>query len=204
MQIEIRDIATIRPYDRNPRDNDAAVDAVAASIRQFGFRQPIVVDDLGVIICGHTRYKAALKLGLRQVPVHVARDLTPDQVRAYRIADNKTAELAEWNMELLPIEMKDLQAADFDLSLLGFDQEELAKLLDGGVQGGLTDPDEVPAPPDAATTRPGDLWILGNHRLLCGDSASQADVDRLLDGATIQLVNTDPPYNVRLMYRIAA
>ena len=95
MQIEIRDIATIRPYDRNPRDNDDAVDAVAASIRQFGFRQPIVVDDLGVIICGHTRYKAALKLGLRQVPVHVAKDLTPDQVRAYRIADNKTAELAE-------------------------------------------------------------------------------------------------------------
>jgi len=201
MQIEIRDIATIRPYDRNPRDNDTAVDAVAASIRQFGFRQPIVVDDLGVIVCGHTRYKAALKLGLKQVPVHVAKDLTPDQVKAYRIADNKTAELAEWNMELLPIELKDLQAADFDLSMLGFDQEELAKLLDGGVQGGLTDPDDVPAPPDEAITRPGDLWILGNHRLLCGDSSKPEDVDRLLDGATIQLVNTDPPYNVGVASR---
>jgi ParB-like chromosome segregation protein Spo0J len=171
MQIEIRDIATIHPYEKNPRINDGAVDAVAGSLRQFGFRQPIVVDEAGVIICGHTRYKAALKLGLKQVPVHVAKDLTPEQVRAYRIADNKTAELAEWNMELLPIELKDLQAADFDLSLLGFDDEELAKLLDGGVQAGLTDPDEVPEPPDEAITKPGDLWLLGAYTTCphCGE-----------------------------------
>ncbi len=201
MQIEIRDITSIRPYDRNPRDNDAAVDAVAASLQQFGFRQPIVVDGDGVIICGHTRYKAAIKLGLKQVPVHVAKDLSPQQVKAYRLADNKTAELAEWNMELLPIELKDLQAGDFDLSTLGFDEEELAKLLEGGVEGGLTDPDEVPAPPDAAITRKGDLWLLGNHRLLCGDSSKPEDVDRLLDGETIHLVNTDPPYNVGVASR---
>src|ERR1035437_5002405 len=121
MKIELRPIDQIKPYPGNPRQNDEAVDAVAASLKEFGFRQPIVVDAEGIIIVGHTRFKAALKLGLKQVPVHVATDLTPEQVKAYRIADNQTATLAEWNMELLPIELKDLQAADFDLTLLGFD-----------------------------------------------------------------------------------
>ncbi len=201
MQIELRDIDRVKVYPGNPRINDAAVDAVAASIREFGFRQPIVVDEAGVIIVGHTRYKAALKMGLKQVPVHVAKDLTPEQVKAYRIADNKTAELAEWNMELLPLELKDLLAADFDLSLLGFDADELAKILDPDGTQGLTDPDDVPAPPDEAITKPGDLWLLGNHRLLCGDSGKPEDVDRLLDGAKIHLVNTDPPYNVGVASR---
>ena len=198
MKIERRPLSEIKPYPNNPRINDGAVDAVAASIRQFGFRQPIVVDTEGVIIVGHTRYKAALKLGLEKVPVHVATDLTPEQVKAYRIADNKTAELAEWNYELLPIELGELRACNFDLGLLGFDHDELAKLLDPGVKEGLTDPDEVPEPPDEAITKPGDLWILGDHRLLCGDSSKPEDVDRLLAGATIHLVNTDPPYNVRV------
>jgi len=198
MLVELRPITDIRPYANNPRLNDDAVDAVAASIRQFGFRQPIVVDAEGVIIVGHTRYKAALKLGLEKVPVHVATDLTPEQIKAYRIADNKTAELAEWNYELLPIELGELRACNFDLGLLGFDQEELAKLLDPGVKEGLTDPDEVPEPPDEAITKPGDLWILGDHRLLCGDSSKPEDVDRLLAGAAIHLVNTDPPYNVKV------
>jgi DNA modification methylase len=128
----------------------------------------------------------------------VATDLTPEQIKAYRIADNKTAELAEWNYDLLPIELAELQACNYDLGLLGFDQDELAKLLGGELQEGLCDPDEVPAPPDEATTQPGDLWILGDHRLLCGDSSKPEDVDRLLDGATIHLINTDPPYNVRV------
>ena len=198
MKIEFLELSRIKPYDNNPRQNDQAVEAVARSIRQFGFRQPIVVDTEGVIIVGHTRYKAALKLGLEKVPVHVATDLTPEQIKAYRIADNKTAELAEWNYELLPIELGELRACNFDLGLLGFDQDELAKLLDPGVKEGLTDPDEVPEPPDEAITRPGDLWILGDHRLLCGDSSKPEDVDRLLAGATIHLVNTDPPYNVRV------
>jgi DNA modification methylase len=198
MQIELRPIEQVVPYPGNPRQNDEAVDAVAASLREFGFRQPIVVDVEGVIIVGHTRYKAALKLGLAKVPVHVATDMTPAQVKAYRIADNQTASIAEWNYELLPIELSGLQEMNFDLGLLGFDQEELARLLSGDVQQGLTDPDDVPAPPDEATTQPGDLWILGNHRLLCGDSSKPEDVDRLLDGATIHLVNTDPPYNVRV------
>jgi len=200
MKIEARPLADVKPYDKNPRDNDAAVDAVAQSIRQFGFRQPIVVDGDGVIVCGHTRWKAAKKLGLDKVPVHVARDLTPEQIRAYRIADNKTNELAEWNMELLPLEIAELRDAGIDWELLGFDADDLAKLFDAadGVKEGLTDPDYVPAPPDEAITQPSDLWILGDHRLLCGDSGSPADVDRLLGGQPIHLVNTDPPYNVKV------
>ncbi len=198
LNVELRLLADIKPYDKNPRDNDAAVDAVAESIRRFGFRQPIVVDADGVIVCGHTRWKAAQKLGLEQVPVHVARDLTPEQVRAYRIADNKTAELAEWNLELLPIELAELQGAGLDWSLLGFDADELARLFDPGVKDGLTDPDDIPEPPDEAITQPGDLWLLGDHRLLCGDSGAPGDVDRLLAGQPVHLVNTDPPYNVKV------
>ena len=198
MQIETWPIDQPQPYDKNPRLNDDAVEVVAKSIREFGFRQPIVVDEDGVIIIGHTRLKAAKSLGLSEVPVHVARGLSPEQVKALRIADNKTAEIAEWNLELLPIELAELQGMDFDLGLLGFDQDELAKLLDPDGQQGLCDPDEIPAPPDEAITQPGDLWILGEHRLLCGDSSKPADLDRLLDGQPIHLCNTDPPYNVKV------
>jgi DNA modification methylase len=198
MNVAPRAIAEIRPYPGNPRFNDDAVEAVARSIREFGFRQPIVVDEAGMIVVGHTRYKAALKLGLEIVPVHVATDLSPEQIRAYRIADNKTADLAEWDYQLLPIELDGLRQANYDLGLLGFDPESLAELLDPGVTEGQCDPDEVPAPPDEAITRPGDLWILGEHRLLCGDSSDPAHVDRLLDGRPVQLVNTDPPYNVKV------
>jgi DNA modification methylase len=224
MQIEQRSLSEVKPYDKNPRINDAAVDAVAESLRRFGFRQPIVVDADGVIVCGHTRYRAAHKLGLTEVPVHVATDLTPEQIRAYRIADNKTAELAEWNLDLLPIELAGLKDAGIDWSLLGFNTDELAALLDPGVKQGLTDPDDVPEPPDEAITKPGDLWVLGEHRLLCGDAGNAVDVDRLLAitpapplgrepivlpaGAQLQyvtppllpihLANTDPPYNVKV------
>ena len=141
MKVELRSPAAIRPYEKNPRVNDAAVDAVAESIRQFGFRQPIVVDEAGVIVVGHTRWKAAQKLGLDTVPVHVARDLTPEQAKAYRIADNKTADLATWNLELLPLELAELQSMDIDLSLLGFNEDELAQLLDPGIKEGQTTPD---------------------------------------------------------------
>ena len=198
MLIELRSLTSIRPYDQNPRINDDAVDALVASIREFGFRQPIVVDGDGVIICGHTRFKAAQRLGLQQVPVHVAQDLTPAQIKAYRIADNQTASLAEWNYDLLPLELADLQGLDFNLDLLGFDPDELAKILNPDLKDGQCDPDDVPAPPDAAITQPGDLWILGEHRLLCGDSSKPADVDRLLGGQVIHLANTDPPYNVKV------
>ena len=198
MRITQRKLEDIHPYEKNPRINDDAVEAVVASIREFGFRQPIVVDEDGVIIVGHTRFKAAQQLGLEKVPVHIAKGLTPAQVKAYRIADNQTATIAEWDYDLLPIELADLQGVEFDLDLLGFDQDDLAKLLDPGVKEGLTDPDDVPAAPDEAVTQPGDLWMLGDHRLLCGDSSSPADVDRLLGGEPIHLVNMDPPYNVKV------
>jgi DNA modification methylase len=198
MLIEERPISSIKPYDKNPRINDAAVDAVAASIREFGFRQPIVVDEEGVIIVGHTRYKAALKLGLQTVPVHVARGLTPAQAKAYRLADNQTATLSSWNEDLLPIELAELQAMDFDMNLTGFSADELIRLLQSETNQGQTDPDDIPEPPDEPKTKAGDLWILGKHRLLCGDSSNPQDVDRLLDGAKIHLVNTDPSYNVRV------
>ena len=202
LNIEIRDIDSIRPYEKNPRLNDKAVDPVAASLKEFGFRQPIVVDSDGVIIAGHTRYKAAIKLGLKKIPVHIAVDLTPEQVRAYRLADNKTGEIAGWDMEILPIELSELKETEFDMSLLGFGEKELTQLLNisTGISQGLTDPDSVPEPPDDPVTQKGDIWILGNHRLMCGDSAKPEDVDRLLDGNIVHLVNCDPPYNVRPMY----
>src|SRR5215831_1140895 len=175
MQIELWDINRVRPYPRNPRDNDGAVDAVAASLKEFGWRQPIVVDAEGVIVVGHTRWKAAKKLGLEQVPVHVATELTPEQCRAYRIADNQTATIADWDTDLLSLELKDLEALNFDMDMLGFDEEDLAKYMGGDVADGECDPDEVPLPPDEATTQSGDLWILGEHRLLCGDSSKAED-----------------------------
>ncbi len=199
--IELRDIDSITPYENNPRLNDGAVDAVAASLEQFGFRQPIVVDADGVIIAGHTRFKAAKKLGLTKVPVHVAVDLSPEQVKAYRLADNKTGELAEWDLNILPIELAELRDAGFDMSLLAFDEKELASLLTMQVQSGHCDPDHVPEPPDEPITQKGDLWILDDHRLLCGDSASVSDVDYLIDGSVIQATICDPPYNVRVESR---
>jgi DNA modification methylase len=198
LQVEERLITSIRPYENNPRLNDEAVDAVDASIKAFGFRQPIVVDEHGVIIVGHTRYKAALKLGLETVPVHVAVGLTPAQAKAYRIADNQTATLSQWNEDLLPLELADLQGMGVDLDLTGFSADDLLRLLDPGSATGLTDPDDIPEPPDEAKTKPGNLWLLGKNRLLCGDSSKDEDVDRLLDGAVVHLVNTDPPYNVKV------
>ena len=146
MDIEQRDIDSIRPYEANPRRNDKAVEAVARSIREFGFRQPIVVDEAGVIVVGHTRYKAAKRLELKRVPVHVAKDLTPEQARAYRLADNKTAERAEWDVELLPIELGQLRDDGFDLTLIGFTDKELAERLgeyDTDLDDNLPDSDEA-------------------------------------------------------------
>src|SRR5262249_28581313 len=189
-------LESIRPYEGNPRVNDSAVDAVAASIRAFGFRQPLVVDEQHVIIVGHTRYKAAAKLGLTEVPVHVAIGLTPEHARAYRIADNQSANLSDWDYDLLPIELAGLKDANFDLGLLGFDPNELSKLLDPALKDGLTDPDDVPTAPDETITQPGDLWLLGEHRLLCGDSTQPQDIARLMGGQPARMMFTDPPWNV--------
>ena len=155
MKIELRKLSDVRPYEQNPRLNDDGVAAVAASLREFGFRQPIVVDKDGVIVCGHTRWKAAQQLGLEQVPVHVATDLSPEQLKAYRIADNQTANLSTWNFDLLPLELAQLQEADFDLNLLGFSADELTKIMGDEAAGGLTDPDDIPAPPDEANDAAG-------------------------------------------------
>jgi DNA modification methylase len=198
MKIEHWNINRITPYSGNPRVNDDAVAAVANSIREFGFKQPIVVDQHGTIVVGHTRWKAAKQIGLEKVPVHVAKDLSPEKARAYRIADNQSSNLSTWDFDLLALELGELKDLAFDLNLLGFSADELAGLLDPGLQPGLTDPDEIPEPPDQATTQPGDLLLLGNHRLLCGDSGNTEHVDRLLDGAKVHLCNTDPPYGVKV------
>src|SRR5207248_6658570 len=154
----------------NPRQiPQTAVDKVAVSIQEFGFRQPIVVDQNRVIIVGHVRLLAARKLELTKVPVHVATELTPAQVNAYRLADNRTNEEASWDMEALALELAELKLDDFDLDLTGFNLDEIQELLAEKTEG-FTDEEEAPALPEFALTAPGDLWIMGHHRLLCGDS----------------------------------
>jgi DNA modification methylase len=198
LSVRLRRTDSIRPYKNNPRVNDQAVDAVAASIQEFGFRQPIVVDGKGVIVIGHTRWKAAQKLGLAKVPVHVASDLTKKQARAYRIADKKTAELADWDLGLLAAEFADL-GDGVDWSAFGFTSAELDALGPPDTDG-LTDPDEVPKPPAKPTTQPGDLWACGQHRVLCGDSISAATYEGLLGEVRIDVCVTSPPYNVGMKY----
>jgi DNA modification methylase len=183
------------PYEQNPRlCPESAIAKVAVSIREFGFRQPIVVDESGVIVVGHTRLLAAQRLGLETVPVHVAKDLSPAQARAYRLADNRTNEDTRWNEELLALEIGELAALDYDIDVLGFEGSELAALLEP--QAGKTDPDEVPAAPAEPVTQPGDLWLLGPHRLLCGDATKAEDVLRVMGGKRATLMATDPPYLV--------
>lgn len=185
------------PYARNARKiSDKAVDKIAASIKEFGWQQPIVVDRDGVIIAGHTRLQAARKLQLTAVPVHVAKDLTDGQVKAYRLMDNRSHQETQWDFDLLGPEIADLQAMSVDLALTGFDASEIDKLLEPEPVLGLTDEDDAPQVADHVITAPGDLWILGNHRLMCGDSVVLTDVERLMAGAKADLVFTDPPYNV--------
>ena len=200
--MEIKDIATDRviPYARNPRRNDAAVAAVAASIREFGFRQPIVVDEDMTVLVGHTRLKAAQSLGLAKVPVHVAKGLTESQRKAYRIADNKLNDLAAWDDEMLALELVDLQNESYDLTLTGFDPAELAKMLNPPTILEGADLDEVPSPPKVAITKPGDLITLGRHRLLCGDSRDFGTVEKLIDGRKINVAFTSPPYASQRKY----
>jgi hypothetical protein len=191
MQIEHRPTDSIKPYDKNPRHNDSAVDAVAKSLQEFGWRQPVVVDKDGVIVVGHTRWKAAQKLGMQTVPVHVATELTPAQARAYRIADNATGGIATWDMDLLPVEIKELEALDFDLDFLGFTDEQMADMMAG--PDGETEEDDAPAVQKQAVSRRGDIWLLGGHRLLNGDSTDPADVLRVMNGEKAALCATDPP-----------
>lgn len=214
MQVVEMPVESVIPYDNNPRINDEAVDAVAESIRNYGWQQPIVVDKDNVIIVGHTRRLAALKLGLATVPVVVASGLTPEQVRAYRIDDNKTGEIATWDFAKLQAEMEGLQEDGYDLSSMAFSETELSRILEdaesssgeggGGdtddVQG-ETEPDEVPevSDDDRFDSKPGTLYRLGDHLLVCGDCREGGDMQLLMKGdgeEPVSLWLSDPPYNV--------
>lgn len=178
------------PYENNPRNNDEAVEVVMKSIEQFGFKVPIVIDQDYVIVTGHTRLKAAQRLGLEKVPCIMADDLTPEQIKAFRLADNKTSEYATWDMSKLELELDELNDLEFDMSDFGFTvkEEDLA--------GDNFDFDGAVAEVEEPITKPGDIWQLGRHRLMCGDSTKAKDFDKLMDGYKAKLVITDPPYNV--------
>jgi DNA modification methylase len=183
-------------YARNPRKNDHAVDRVAAAIKEFGFRVPIVAKSDGLVVDGHLRLKAARKLGLAEVPVVLADDLTDAQVKAFRISVNRMAELAEWDSELLALELGELGELGFDLDLTGFSDEELDGLTPSEESAALTDPDETPEAPAVPRSVPGDVWLCGKHRVLCGDSTKAGDVERLMGGEKAQLIHADPPYGM--------
>ena len=190
MNVQQVRIEKVKPYDKNPRKNKAAVDYVANSIKEFGFQQPIVVDKDMVVIAGHTRLKAAKKLKLKEVPVVIADNLTEEQVKAYRLADNKTAEKAEWDFDLLTDELLSLQELDFDMEQFGFDfdfSEDEEAVEDDNWEADV---------PEEPISKRGDIWVLGRHRLMCGDSTDAADVALLMDGNKADMLLTDPPYNV--------
>jgi len=192
-----RPISELTGYARNPRKNDDQVDRMVESIKEFGFRIPVVAKSDGLVVDGHLRLKAAKKMGMETVPVVLADELTDAQVKAFRLLANRSANWADWDDDLLRQELADLKGMDFDLSLTGFDAEEISSMLDIPLDvGGLTDPDEVPEPPVVPVTKPGDVWLLGKHRLMCGDSTSIDDLVRLCAGQLVDMWLTDPPYNV--------
>ncbi|WP_426954127.1 site-specific DNA-methyltransferase [Muricoccus radiodurans] len=199
--IESRSLVSLLPYAGNARTHPPEqVAQIAASIAEFGFNVPVLVDDTGVLVAGHGRVLAARELGLDAVPAIRLGHLTPAQLRAYRLADNQIALNAGWDEAVLAQELRGLQDESFDLGLVGFGQEELDRLLApddvaGDAQAG--DPDApAPEPPANPVSRAGDLWLLGQHRLLCSDATSATDVARLLGGETPHLMVTDPPYGV--------
>ena len=186
-------IAKLVPYATNPRRNDQAVERMAAAIKEFGFRVPLIALNDGSVIDGHLRLKAAMVLGMKSVPVILADDLSEEQIKAFRLSINRSAEWAEWDEELLAEELRALAESDYDLDLTGFDATQLDKLLADPPQ---SDPDDVPEPPAKPVTKPGDLWLLGDHRLMCGDCTEAGDVARLLGGGEPNLMVTDSPYGV--------
>lgn len=198
-KIEVKNLPAdaLIPYARNARTHsDDQVKQIAASIREFGFNNPILIRDDLTVIAGHGRLAAAKVLGLKEVPTISLSHLTPLQVRAYVLADNKLAMNAGWDDEMLALELKDLEMEGFDVSLTGFDEIEVSSLLAENTEEGLTDDDEVPSEVVNPVTRPGDIWVLGRHRVMCGDSLSSESVSKLLDGKLADLWITDPPYNV--------
>jgi len=197
MQVQQYKVEDLIPYANNSRTHsDAQVAQIAASIKEFGWTNPILVDGEKGIIAGHGRLMAARKLKMAEVPVIEISHLTETQKKALVIADNKLALNADWDLDLLTIELDELLADGFDLELLGFDKDELDKLLEPEQIEGLTDEDAVPEIPEEPKTKLGDIWILGNHRLMCGDSTSLNDVEKLINNTKIDLCYTDPPYGI--------
>jgi DNA modification methylase len=199
VQIEQLKTEDLLSYAKNSRTHsEAQIDQIAASIKEFGFTNPILIDAENQIIAGHGRVTAARKLKLSEVPCIRLGYLTESQKRAYVIADNKLALNAGWDDELLALEIQDLKDEDFDISLLGFDDDELSKIMETLVEEveGLTDEDDVPETPEEPKTKLGDIYKLGNHRLMCGDSTSIDAVDKLMDGDRPDMIFTDPPYNI--------
>ena len=196
MKIEKINIDRLIPYARNPRNNKASVSKVASSIKEYGWQQPIVVDNEMVVIAGHTRLLAAQQLGLNEVPVHIAANLTAEQIKAYRLADNRIAQDSEWDESLLALELAELESLDFDLDLTGFTPNELNDLLAKEMIEGLVDEDLAPPVPDNPISKLEDVWLLGDHRLVCGDATNSEHVKLLMNGNLADLVFTDPPYNV--------
>lgn len=192
--IEYRKTDVVTPYDSNPRRNDKAIDAVAASIQDFGFKVPIVVDADGVIIAGHTRLKAAEKLGLDEVPVIVADDLTPAQIKAFRLADNRVAEIATWDEDMLAAELEALSELGVNMYDYGFVKADFAEF--GDIESDDYEDSDAEAPTAETRTKRGEVWQLGKHRLIVGDATSEKDIKRLVDGEEIDLLMTDPPYGV--------
>ena len=202
MKIEQRPIEALIPYINNSRKHsDEQVAQIAASIKEFGWTNPILVDGNNGLIAGHGRLLAARKLGMDKVPTIELSHLSDIQKKALIIADNKLALNSDWDNELLMLELKELDSADFDLSVLGFDQDELDALLNPiEATTGLTDEDEVPEIPEEPKTKLGDVYLLGNHRLMCGDSTSIDNIDKLMDGKKANMVFTDPPYGIGYEY----
>lgn len=199
LQIQYRPIESLIPYARNARTHsDAQVAQIAASICEFGFNNPVLVDGTRGVIAGHGRILAARQLGMDQLPVIELAHLTETQKRAFIIAENKLAERAGWDSELLSLELADLQAEGFDLELTGFDEDEWNAILAGEDidKKGLTDEDEVPAVIETTISQPGDLWLLGEHKLLCGDATKPDHYQALLGNELVDMTFTDPPYNV--------
>src|SRR5271168_2612285 len=192
MRIEYWLIERLAEYPRNPRKNDAAVDRMCSSIRELGFKIPVLARSDGEVVDGHLRLKAARKLGLTEIPVILCDEWTPAQVKAFRLMVNRSVGWADWNEELLALELQDIQAMDFDLSLTGFEDDELAQLLAAqDAMDGLTDEDSIPELPQKPTSVTGDLWLLGGHRLLVGDATDRADVAKLVAGDSADLIFTD-------------
>ena len=197
MQIEQIGIATLIPFAKNSRTHsDAQVAQIAASIREFGFTNPVLIDEANGIIAGHGRVMAARKLKLTEVPCIRLAHLSDAQKRAYVIADNKLALNAGWDEAMLKLELADLKALDFDLDLTGFDTDEIDALLAEKGTEGLTDPDETPEPPVEPVTRLGDVWVCGQHRVMCGSSLEMTAIERLCGDQRVDMLLTDPPYNV--------